>query len=122
MTSEDIFLIRNHIEIHARKEPQAVKITKTLWKAVQELEHTRWHFPSKGELPEPNKPLRLYIDDEIPEIKTRLKRSAFGTYREMFLDSKKMVFREESKGYSCEYLPQSIIAWQYLSAPPEEKA
>lgn len=39
MTKDEISKIKEHIEIHARKEPHAVKITKTLRKAVDELEH-----------------------------------------------------------------------------------
>lgn len=39
MTKDEISKIKEHIEIHARKEPHAVKITKTLRKAVAELEY-----------------------------------------------------------------------------------
>lgn len=40
MTKDEILKIKEHIEIHARREPWAVKITEILWKAVAELEHT----------------------------------------------------------------------------------
>lgn len=39
MTAEEISRIKEHIEIHARREPASAKITALLWKAVEELEH-----------------------------------------------------------------------------------
>ena len=39
MTKDDISKIKEHIEIHARREPRAVKITEIVWRAVCELEH-----------------------------------------------------------------------------------
>ena len=42
MTEDEILKIKEHIEIHARREPQAVKITEILWKAVDELEHVNY--------------------------------------------------------------------------------
>ena len=39
MTDNELLLLRTHIEIHARREPQAVKITEVLQKAVKELEN-----------------------------------------------------------------------------------
>ena len=39
MTKDEILKIKEHIEIHARKEPHAIKITKILRKAVAELEY-----------------------------------------------------------------------------------
>lgn len=39
MTKEEILKIKEHIEIHARRECRAVMITEILWKAVDELEH-----------------------------------------------------------------------------------
>ena len=39
MTEDEILRIKEHIEIHARREPRARKITEILWKAVSELEH-----------------------------------------------------------------------------------
>lgn len=41
MTKEEIQKIKEHIEIHARREPRAIKITQILWKAVEELEATK---------------------------------------------------------------------------------
>lgn len=39
MTEDEISKIKEHIEIHARRESHAVKITAILRKAVDELEH-----------------------------------------------------------------------------------
>lgn len=39
MTVEEISRIKEHIEIHARREPASAKITVLLWEAVEELEH-----------------------------------------------------------------------------------
>ena len=38
MTKDEILRIKEHIEIHARREPRAIKITEIMWKAVGELE------------------------------------------------------------------------------------
>lgn len=38
MTKDEISKIKEHIEIHARREPRAVKITEIMRKAVDELE------------------------------------------------------------------------------------
>lgn len=53
MTEEEIQKIKEHIEIHARREPGAVKITRILWKAVEELEATN------------------ELQEEIAELKSR---------------------------------------------------
>lgn len=39
MNKDEISKIKEHIEIHARRERGDVKITEILWKAVDELEH-----------------------------------------------------------------------------------
>ena len=49
---EMIERIKNHNEIHSKKERQAVLITEALNKAIDLLKNQRWHYPSKGELPE----------------------------------------------------------------------
>ena len=41
MTEDELLMIKEHIEIHARREPRAIKITQILWKAVEELEATK---------------------------------------------------------------------------------
>ena len=37
MTKEEIKRFKEHIEIHARREPHAIKITQIMWKIVEEL-------------------------------------------------------------------------------------
>ena len=39
MTDEEIEKIKEHIEIYARKEPYAIKITEIMRRAVKELSH-----------------------------------------------------------------------------------
>ena len=39
MTENEMLKIKEHIEIHARREHRAITITEILWKAVDELEH-----------------------------------------------------------------------------------
>lgn len=39
MTKDEISKIKEHIQIHARRERRAVMITEISWKAVDELEH-----------------------------------------------------------------------------------
>lgn len=41
MTGEELCRIKEHIEIHAKREPRAVRITQILRKAVKELETTK---------------------------------------------------------------------------------
>ena len=55
MTKDEILKIKEHIEIHARREPRAVKITEILWKAVDELEHI-------SELEQENTSLKLKLE------------------------------------------------------------
>lgn len=55
MTKEEISKIKEHIEIHARREPRAVKITEILWRAVGELEHI-------AELEKENTGLKLMLE------------------------------------------------------------
>lgn len=38
MTKDEISKIKEHIEIHSRREPRAIKITEIMRKAVDELE------------------------------------------------------------------------------------
>jgi len=52
MTDFEIEKIKEHIQIHSSKEPQAKIITEILNKAVKELEQNKWFYPSKGEIPE----------------------------------------------------------------------
>ena len=84
MTEDELRMIKEHIEIHARREPRAIKITQILWKAVEELEETK-------EQQEENKELNIKIDrlesacnaynysqrtyqEEIKELKNKLEK------------------------------------------------
>lgn len=55
MTKDEILKIKEHIEIHARRERGAIIITEILWKAVDELEHIK-------ELKKENKQLKQQIE------------------------------------------------------------
>lgn len=55
MTKDEILKIKEHIEIHARREHRAIIITEILWKAVDELEHIK-------ELKKENKQLKQQIE------------------------------------------------------------
>lgn len=55
MTKDEISKIKEHIEIHFRREPRAVKITEILWRAVGELEHI-------AELEKENTGLKLKLE------------------------------------------------------------
>ena len=78
MTEDKISRIKNHIEIHARREPRAVHITEILWEAVKELEqyekmkccenckhHSFWGDELKCNL--------MSYDDELDCLKTKSK-------------------------------------------------
>ena len=41
LTEDELVLIKEHIEVHARRELRAVKITEVLRKAVKELERIK---------------------------------------------------------------------------------
>ena len=55
MTKDEILKIKEHIEIHARREHRAIIITEILWKAVDELEHIK-------ELKKENEQLKAQIE------------------------------------------------------------
>lgn len=68
MTKEEILKIKEHIEIHARRERGAVMITEILWKAVDELEHIT-------DIEKENHQLKQQLENEKQlnaEIKKRL--------------------------------------------------
>lgn len=50
MTKDEISKIKEHIEIHARREPRAIKITEILMKAVDELERIAEREKKNAEL------------------------------------------------------------------------
>ena len=63
MTKEEIFKIKEHIEIHARREPYAIKITEIMWKAVVELEHL-------AELEQENAELKADLNEKENTVHT----------------------------------------------------
>lgn len=73
MTEYEILKIKEHIEIHARREPQAVKIIEILWKAVDELEHVNYWKTRCRDLAGR---LRLFIgkDEQLTKAKGLIKR------------------------------------------------
>ena len=69
MTEEEIEKIKEHIEIHARREPTAIKITEIMRRAVKELEFLK-------EIRKHNNIYNRIIEDpkrfvELMEIKMR---------------------------------------------------
>lgn len=53
MTKEEaVARIKDHIEVHHSKEDRAIKIIQALNMAIEALEATRWHYPSRGEFPD----------------------------------------------------------------------
>ena len=56
MTEDELQKIKKHIEIHARRELGAIKITQILWKAVEELEAAKKLQEENAELKEKLKP------------------------------------------------------------------
>ena len=48
MTKEEaVARIKDHIEVHHSKEDRAIKIIQALNMAIEALERTVWHYPSK---------------------------------------------------------------------------
>lgn len=76
MTKEEIFKIKEHIEIHARREPYAIKITEIMWKAVAELEHIEDLEKENAELKEQINGLCSLKDEELMCLETE-----FNTYK-----------------------------------------
>lgn len=66
MTKEEILKIKEHIEIHARRECRAVMITEILWKAVDELEHITDIEKENEQLKEKNKILEVKNFEKCP--------------------------------------------------------
>ena len=63
MTEDELLKIKEHIEIHARREPRAIKITQILWKAVEELESVK-------ELQEENRRAKELLRELIDNLGT----------------------------------------------------
>ena len=50
---------------------------------------------------------------------TKTGRQCFGFYRHMLMDGEgEKIFREDTKGYACEYLPKEVEYWYELPAVP----
>ena len=75
MTNEEISRIKEHIEIHARREPRAIKITEIMWKAVDELEHIAEFEKEISELKQRNAELKGMYAHSAREA---------GTYKQFF--------------------------------------
>ena len=48
---EAVARIKDHIKVHHIKEDRAIKIVQALNMAIEALEATKWHYPSRGEYP-----------------------------------------------------------------------
>lgn len=68
------------------------------------LEATRWHYPSKGEYPQNDKWVFVYLNDDTATV------GLYCSYTEL-----KWIDNYENKIYENE-----IVAWQYI-IPPKEK-
>ena len=68
MTDFEIEKIKEHIQIHSSREPQAKLITEILNKAVKELEQNKWLYPSKGEMPEDGATYFCFVKNSFGEI------------------------------------------------------
>ena len=80
-----------------------------------------WHYPSSGELPEPDvkEKLLFYVKEYSDKINDYYRHFAIGVYKHSFMFDEVNIFEEQSKGYSCEHLPETVIAWQYISLPED---
>lgn len=104
MTREEaIARIKDHIEVHHIREDRAIKITQALNMAIEALERTEWHYPSRGELPIENEVvLCLQSDGTIPFIGIYSNNKWFNWYT-------KFIYEFEPK------------CWQYIVPPKEEE-
>ena len=80
-----------------------------------------WHYPSKGELPDTKEDERIlfFVKDTNVYDGSPYQHFALGFYKSISYKGGKKMFSEQSKGYSCDFLPEEVIAWQYIK-PPEE--
>ena len=87
-------------------------------------EKTEWHYPSKGDLPQcdENTQLLFYVKDWNEIRNDYYYHFALGFYRSPFLINGGKMFVEESKGYSCEHIPERVIMWKELVPPEVENA
>lgn len=91
------------------------------WQAIKE--QIQWNYPSKGELPEcdENRQLLFCVTEWNKISASRRKRFTLGVFKKMFLNENPCVFYEQTKGFSCEYLPEEVIAWQYIAMPEAQR-
>lgn len=85
----------------------------------------KWHYPSKGELPNcDDKTLLIFIANDYYEINGETiikKRTVLGFYKKAFVNDNMKLFVEKSKGHEEEHLPQAVIAWKEIVLPKEMK-
>lgn len=88
-------------------------------KQVAASDLPRWHYPSRGELPDVDENMRIlfYVEDRYEADESNYCHPALGFYRPAFMQQGVKLFVEQSKGYSCEHLPSCVIAWQYIELP-----
>lgn len=96
---------------------------RSQWQEVESKEQIQWNYPSKGELPEcdENRQLLFCVTEWNKISASRRKRFTLGVFKKMFLNEPSCVFYEQTKGFSCEYLPEEVIAWQYIAMPEAQK-
>ena len=96
---------------------------RSQWQEVESKEQIQWNYPSKGELPEcdENRQLLFCVTEWNKISASRRKRFTLGVFKKMFLNENSCVFYEQTKGFSCEYLPEEVIAWQYIAMPEAQR-
>lgn len=107
MTKDEISKIKEHIEIHAKRERRAIVITEILWKAVDELEHIAgakensvvWH---DLRINPDDLPKRCKHENRSPLIITN---KGIGHYN--FIKKTWYIYNEEC---NCSFL-DTVIAW-----------
>ena len=83
----------------------------------------KWHYPSKGELPDTKEDERIlfFVKDTHDYDGSPYQHFALGFYKAISYKGGKKMFSEQGKGYSCDFLPEEVIAWQYLPEPSKEE-
>lgn len=103
MTIDDVITcLEKPNEIHSRQEPRAYYITKALNIAIDFLKNHRWHYVSKGELPEDDRLVLLCFKNGLPKL---------GYYDERCIE-----WRSNSG-----WVISNPYAWQYIEPPKEMK-
>lgn len=114
MTKEEaVARIKDHIEVHHIKEDRAIKIVQALNMAIEALEATKWHYPSRGDYPPMDKKVYLWTKgDDFPVV---AKRHDFKRHDEEW--SWDCYW---GSGFILKHNDERIIAWQYIIPPKEE--